>query len=167
MKQLAVAIVYLLLAEALEFAILVQIHPMDGWLAALLDLRMLAMAGILWGFWRGELQGMGMALGAALLFGLSQSAGQLGASVVSFTLVAFLAGMLARGLRPRSAFTVGFFLFALLALERIAWCGVRWGLGVSKVFEIQWSGLLLTALGGALLYALLSPICRIDLRQGE
>lgn len=167
MKQLFIVIVYLLLAEALEFAVLVQLRPLEGWMAAILDLRLLALSGILWGLWRGEIWGLGVGMIAALLFGFSQSAGQLGASIVSFTLVGFVAGMLARNLRARSSVSFLFWIFTLLVIERLVWCGVRWGLGISRVFEIQWSGLILTALIGTLLFGLLKSACRVDLRQSN
>jgi hypothetical protein len=167
MKRAVVFILfYLVAAEALEFAVLPQIqgalHPSSY--EALFDLRLLASAGILAGLLLGEWAGLLTALIAALLAGFSQAAGQLGASLVGFTLAAWLAGRMARPLRWQGLGLRGPVLYILLMIALLVWAAVRKLFWPATAVEIPWLGLLVTAVLAALLDAFVAR--RLRPRKG-
>lgn len=144
-RWIALAVLYLAVAVALEFAVLDQILASGGWWTGFFDWRLLSLAGIAWGFSRGDGVGLAMGLAAAMAYGLSQSAGQLGASMVSFALTGWLAGVLSTSLRPQSAPSRFALIYALLFAERVVWSLIRIGLGLGAAFDLPWLGLAVTA----------------------
>lgn len=159
---------YLLAALALEIEVLPQfLGLVPGWLGLLFDPPLMASAGILIGFLRGEVQGMIVALIAACLLGFSQLPGQLGPSITSFTAVAFLAGFLARRLRMHGFLSRCFFLGLLLFLERLIWSLIRGFYQYDLSFSVPWLATLLMAVLGAWIYRLMEPSLRRNLIDAE
>lgn len=171
MRTILTSIIYLAVALALEVSILPHFQiPNHDWLSQLMDGHsLLPLAGILIGLLRGEIQGMLVALVAACLFGFSLMTGQLGASIDSFTLVAFLAGMTARLTRFQGLPTRWFIISLLLLLERlVSWLIFQSFLDKSRQWEassmhIAWPALLLTALLGCFLYHWMAPKMKLRL----
>lgn len=170
MRTTLYALGLLALAVALQIAILPQFTLLPPkWLGQLLDGRsLLPLVGILFGLLRGEIQGMILALAAACLFGFSQPPGQLGLSIDSFVLVAFLAGLISRLILIQGAVTRCFFIIMLLLLERVEWWIMRQSFlrGTGSMYDtsamhISWPALLLTALLGSYLYKWLAPKIRL------
>lgn len=162
------AVGLLVLAVILQFAILSNFTLLPPkWLGQVLDARgLLPLVGILFGLLRGETQGMTLALAAACLFGFSEPPGQLGASIDSFVLAAFLAGLLSRLLLIQGIFSCWFFITILLFLERLVSWLIRQGFrGATSTasMHLSWPALLLTGLLGALLYKWLAPRIRLKL----
>jgi hypothetical protein len=154
--------IYLIIALALEVAVLPQFSMLaPRRFNNIFDLRLLALAGILIGLSRGEIRGMLTASAAACLFGFSQPPGVLGASLVSFSLVAFLAGLLARRLRLQSPLTRWFVISLLLVLERLIWCITRQIYWPETMIDVPRLAIILTAVIGALLYRPLAPKLRL------
>jgi hypothetical protein len=157
-RTIMITLIYLLLALALEVAVLPQFLMLaPPRLAALLDLRFLALSGILIGLLRGEIHGMAVALMAACLYGFSQPPGVLGASIVSFVTVGFLAGLLARSMRPHRPVPSWIALTLLLILERLIWCLTRHFFWPDTPFDVPWLAVYLTAFIGVLIYKILLP----------
>jgi hypothetical protein len=156
-----VALGYALLAFFVERGILPQVTALlPESLAPLFDFRLLAMSGVLLGLLSGEIVGLLVAVFAALLLGFSQTPGYLGASLVSFSVAAWLGGMLTRHFRFQTFAFSAFWLFMLLFLERLAWMFVRWFFFRNTPITLGWGNLValaLTALLGGLLVKLIAP----------
>jgi hypothetical protein len=168
MKANAYILIYLLAAEALENALQQQFFMLaPPGMTSLFNLRLMALAGILFGLLRGEVAGMSVALIAAGVQGFSQQQpGVLGASIASFTAAAFLAGLLARHARLSSYTTRFFYISLLFVVERLIWHGIRIAFQFDKSVDIAWLALIFTALIGAGLYRLMSSI-RVNLIAQE
>lgn len=161
---------YLILALELEVAILPQFQMLaPPTVGALLDLKFLALGGILIGLLRGEIQGMIVALVAACLFGFSQPPGGLvlGPCIVSYVSIAFLAGLEARTNRPQRPLPVVLSISALLVIERVLWCLTRKFFKADTPFDIPWLAILLAALIGFFVYKLLLPKLRLALSDED
>ena len=149
---------YLFAALLLEIAILPELEPLAAEpLQFVFALRLLAMTGVLVGLLRGETAGMMAAFAAALLVGLALGPGWLGASILSFTTVGYLAGLLARHFRLSGVFFLWFAIVFLLVVERLLFAGVKWMIWRGGDLDIEWLALALSALIGALLYRWLAP----------
>lgn len=163
-RTLIFTFLYLLVAELLEFAVIPQFKAISAeQIDIILQLRLLAMAGILVGFLRGEMSGLWTALFAAGLFGFSQLPGYLGASIISFGLMAYLAGVLAHHLRFQSFLSRLFWIFLLLVGESFLQSLVRrvfWHYTSLDFTFYTLIALGLTALIGALLLGLTSPFLK-------
>jgi hypothetical protein len=156
--------VYLLAALLLEVAILPELEPLVGAsYRFFFMLRLLAMTGILVGLLRGETSGMLAGLTAAILMSMALGPGWLGASLVSFTTVGYLAGLLARHFRLTGFFFRWFSIGFLLVVERLVFAGVKWTVGHGGDLAFSWLALALTALIGAALYRWLAPRLKIHL----
>ena len=155
---------YLLCAIALEIAILPQLQIVTPWvLAPLLDIQLLAMAGVLAGLLRGEMAGLGLALVAAFCFGVSERLGLLGPSIVSFALVGWMAGWLARHLRLQGSISRFITISLLLMGERFVWSLTHWLVWRDGAMNLPWSSLLaslLTAVLGAVILKVVSGFSR-------
>lgn len=132
----------------------------------------LSLAGILVGFLRGELLGIGVATIAAMLFGFSRDPGGLGAAIVSFVTVAYLAGMLARRLRLQGYISCCFFCTVLLLTERLIWYLVRcFFFQTQRLIDIPkdislWA-ILLTAVLGTFVFRLVASRIKVNLIQSD
>lgn len=167
-RTLVTITILLAAALALEVAILPQFLILRTWADRWFDGRsLLPLVGLLIGLLRGEIQGMLVAGLAACLFGFSQPPGQLGASIFSFTLIAFLGGVTARSIQLYGIPTRWVIIAALLIVERLAWWMVRRFFWESSTLldlfhkDISWPALGLGALLGCYLYKWLSPKMRL------
>jgi hypothetical protein len=153
---------YLLIALGLEKGMLPQLHTATHWsLRPLLDLQLLAMAGVLAGLLRGELPGLVVALVAAVCAGMIP--GSLGPNIVSFTLVAWTAGWLARHLRLQGTPSRFMTIALLLLLERSVWTVVHWLVWRDGPLTLPWPVLpsaMLTAVLGAVIIKLINRFSR-------
>lgn len=157
---------FLWLAQIVELAILPNLQEqLPLWTQPFLHLHLLALAAILTGMLRGEIQGMTLAVVAAGLYALPQSPGHLGASLIGFGLAAFLGGTLARFFRFRGAGFRWLVIFLLLSLETLSIGVIRRMIWEELPWRLSWSlvgGLVLTAVIGSALYASLAPRFRRD-----
>lgn len=161
MRTALIAGLGLLLAFVVERGMLPQITILltEPW-AALLDWRLLAAVGIVMGLLCGEMVGLVVALAAALLFGLSQAPGFLGAAIVSFTAAAWLGGWLAHHFRFQSVGFSFFWLVLLLLAERVGWTLVRWFFFRNSPVGFAWThwmALFMTALLAAIALSIVAP----------
>ncbi len=160
-RMLLLAIAYLIPALLLEVAILPQAQlllPDDS--QTLLQPRLLALGAILIGLLRGELPGMLMGLAGALLAGFALRPDRLGATVIGFVLVGYLAGQLARHFILTGWLFRAFVIFFLLLVERLAFNATMWFFWRNVELSLPWSTLIWTALAGTMLYRLLLRIKR-------
>jgi hypothetical protein len=149
---------YLFLALQIEAGVLPQVESLlpSGRLELLIGLRLLALGAVIAGMMRGEIPGMLIGLAAALIAGFSMQAGWLGAGIVSFTAIGYLAGLLARHFRLNGLFFRWFAIFFLLVVERMLFFAVRWFFWRDNLFSMPWLGMILTGLIGTLVYAMLA-----------
>ena len=163
-RTLLTLVLYLFLAQVLERSVLPPLRDLlpEAW-AFLLDWRLLALAGVLWGMLRGEVRGLLAAWLAALLLGLALPPGQLGVTLVSFSLVAYLGGVFARHVRLQSWLARWMWMTMLLIGERLVWNLLHWIYWPAPRFDLPWMSAILTALIGSALYGALSPRLKRDL----
>ncbi len=133
--------------------------------------RLLAMTGIVVGMLRGEIAGMCVALIAVLFLCFSQPPREaLGAAIVSFSTVAFVAGWAARHLQLRGFASRWMQLTLLLIVEQQLWSLVRRIFWSTTSIGLSWSGLMsgaLTGFIGACLLIPLVPRFKVDLDPEE
>ena len=152
---LLTAIAYLCLATVLEAGIFSQcLAVAPGYLQFLFDLQLLGLGGILAGLLRGPSQGMAMAVACACVLGFSREPGTLGVTIVSFGMAAALSGWVARHLLLYSMLTRWLTIMFLLMLENIVRELLRKLFWPAVPIDVPWLGLALTALVGAVIYAL-------------
>ena len=161
-RALLILLSYLVLAVIIEVIILPGLEMLvPGELRSLFGLRLLVMAGILVGFLRGESMGMSVGFVAALLLCFSQPPqARLGAAIVSFTTVAYLAGLAARHFRLQGKVGRWLLFTVLLIIEQLLWSLVRRLFLSSTPIGLAWTNFIscgLTALVGVWLLAILTP----------
>ncbi|MCE5229647.1 hypothetical protein LLG95_08635 [bacterium] len=156
---------FLFLGLQIEAGVLPQVESLlhNDRLELLLSLRLLALGAVIAGMMRGEIPGMLTGLIAALLAGFSMQYGWLGAGIVSFTAIGYLAGLLARHFRLNGLFFRWFAIFFLLVVERMIFFGVRWFFWRDNLLSMPWPGMVLTGLVGTILYVVLSRLLKKNL----
>lgn len=148
-------VIYLFVALEIEAGVLPQIESLlSGRYELMIGLRMLALGAVLAGMLRGEVAGMLAGLAGALLAGCSMQAGWLGAGIVSFALIGYLAGLMARHFRLNGFMFRWFTIFFLLVVERLVFIMARWFFWRDSGLVIPWLTLILTGLIGSVIYRL-------------
>ena len=157
-RLLMAFILYLLLAEIIEYGILKQLSTLfTPTLGSLFKLSLLGMAGILAGLLGGEVFAMFIALIAAMLSGFSRLPGFVGSSIISFVVVAYASGYAARYFRFQSFRSRLMLITALLLAEKVIWFLVRRLFWPGIVIDLPFGGIVITALIGAVLMQLTAP----------
>src|SRR5262249_7255009 len=127
------------------------------------ELRLLGMGGIVIGMMTAEIAGLCAAVCAAMLLGLSQSPGYLGASLVSFSISAWFAGKLAHHYRFSTILFSAFWIFLLLICERALWTLVRFFFFRNTALNLAWTevaALAYTSILGGMIVAVIAPRLR-------
>lgn len=144
-------LIYLILALGLEFGVLPLLGEPSGWLIWGQS-RLVALGVIMAGCLRGQSEALPFALIAALLAGSAAGAGHLGATLLSFVLVAYLAGG-ARSWFYFDLFWVRTLVIAGLVLGESWVCSaVRHLFWPAVSIQLQWPIHLIMALIASLLY---------------
>lgn len=150
-----VAVVYSIAALALEngvFPLLGDGFGFFPWGQA----RLIALGVILTGILRGELQALAFALPAAFLAGSVSGQGSLGCTIVSFSLLAFIAPAASRRFYLDRFWIRFSVIFILILGESLVWSLARHAFWASTTIEIQWPVHLVIALIAAIAYPLLA-----------
>jgi hypothetical protein len=148
-RILSFSLFYLLIAIAVQFGVLSVLG--DGFFAWG-DARPLALGVVLLAILRDRWTAIGFAMVAALAQGSAGGTGELGASWLSF----FILAMISSGM-PRwfylDRFAIRFFVFfGLLSFEVLIYCFVRHLFWRELPIEFSWPIHALVALAGAVLY---------------
>ena len=144
MKKFASAILLSLLVLALEFAVL----PHFGFT----ETRLMALAAVLAGCLRGELQAMAFALFLSIPVGALHGEGFLGITIASFAVAAYFGAGAARWLYFDQFSIRLIALFVLIVAESWMASIGRSFFWPQTVIEIQWGSHALVALVGAVVY---------------
>ena len=147
------------------------IEVMPASLTFLFDVRLLALAGLVFGLLRGEMFGVAVALAAALCFGFALRPSFLGVSIATYTLTAFVAGAMARVLRRPGFVRRTLLFFVLLIVEQLLWNWIHHAFWPQSPMLMPWLSLLWTLLWtaalGSILFAMLAPRCRLELYEED
>jgi hypothetical protein len=168
MRWFAVIVLYLAAAAIVEMAILPPAQAsMPGWLGLLFLWRPLVIGVLVAGLLRGEISGLGTAIVAAMLFGFLTDPSYLGAAVVSFSIVGFLAGLAARQFRFSGWAAPWGGMVLLLLAETLIWSLTRKLFWSDAPLTVGWPAILESACLGVVLFRMAPKSMRRNLYEED